>query len=109
MDYRCPACSTNLGRQKFSQTVMGGLEVECPRCKSVIRLNLHPAETAIIMLNFAAIVVLAAFAYWLQSRGLALAAVGAGFVGTSALPLLERTWWRNWPRYAPMAPKQSPN
>ncbi len=108
MDYRCPACRANLGKQKFSHAVMGGLEIECTHCKSIVRVNVHPAETVIIMFNFAAILVLAVFAYWFQSRGLVLVAVGAGLVGASALPLLERTWLRNWPRYAPMARDPAP-
>ncbi len=103
MDYRCPVCRANIAKRRLSQTAMVKLEVQCPHCGSVVRHNVHRAETVIVMLNFAAIAVLAAFAYWFQSRDLVLVAVGAAIVGASALPLLEHTYLRNWPRYVPMA------
>ena len=108
MDYRCPVCRANLGTRKFSQSITVGLETECPQCGSVIRVNVHPAETAIVAFNFAAIVALAAFAYRLQSRGLVLVAVGAGLAGAAALPVIERTWLRAWPRYLPMVKDANP-
>ena len=107
MDYRCPVCRENIAKRRLSQTVMLKLEIECPRCNSVVRHNIHRAETIIVLLDFAAIIVLAAFAYWFQSRGMVLVAVGAALVGASALPLLERTYLRTWPRYATTV--QSPN
>ena len=91
MDYRCPVCRENIAKRRLSQTVMLGLEIECPRCNSVVRHNIHRAETIIVLLNFAVILVLAVFAYWFQSRGLVLVAVGAALVGAAASPLLERT------------------
>ncbi len=100
MDYRCPVCRENIAKRRLSQTVMLGLEIECPRCNSVVRHNIHRVESMIVLLNFAVILVLAAFAYWFQSRGLVLVAVGAALVGAAALPLLERTYLRTWPRYA---------
>jgi len=100
MDYRCPVCRENIAKRRLSQTVMLGLEIECPRCNSVVRHNIHRAETIIVLLDFAAIIVLAAFAYWFQSRGLVLVAVGAAMVGAATLPLLERIYLRTWPRYA---------
>lgn len=100
MDYRCPACRADLGKRRLSQAIAPRMTIECSHCKSVIRLNIHRAETIIVLLNFAIIVVLAVFAYWFQSRGLVLVAFGAAMVGASALPLLERTALRTWPRYA---------
>ena len=76
------------------------MSIECSHCKSVIHLNIHRSETIIVLLNFAVIVVLAVFAYWFQSRGLVLVAVGAAMVGAATLPLLERIYLRTWPRYA---------
>ncbi|MBE0614576.1 MAG: hypothetical protein IH604_12975 [Burkholderiales bacterium] len=76
------------------------LEMQCPHCKSVVVYNIHRLEHAIVLLNFAVIVVLAAFAYWFQSRGLVVVAAGAAVVGAAALPVLERTYLRSWPRYA---------
>lgn len=101
MDYRCPACRADLGkRHKLRQAIVARLETDCPYCKRTIRLNVHRAETIIVLLNFGTIVVLCALAYWFQSQVLALLVAGAVMLGTLALPLLERTYLRAWPRYA---------
>lgn len=100
MDYRCPLCRANLGQRRLSQAIAPRMTIECSHCHGVIRLNIHTAETIVVSLNFAALAVLAVFAYWFQSRGLVLVAVGAAMVGASALPLLERTALRTWARYA---------
>jgi len=76
------------------------MEIECSHCKSTIHLNVHRAEEIIVLLSFGAIIVIAACAYWFESRGLGLSAFGAAMVGALALPLLEHTYLRNWPRYA---------
>lgn len=83
------------------------MEIDCSHCKSTIRLNVHRAETIIVLLNFGTIIVLAAFAYWFQSQGLVLSALGAAMVGALALPVLEQTYLRTWPRYASIV--QSPD
>ena len=84
------------------------MEIDCSHCKGTIRLNVHRAEEIVVLLDFAAIIVLAAFAYWFQSRGLVLAALGAAMVGALALPLLERTYLRTWPRYATIVRSPDP-
>lgn len=84
------------------------LEIECRHCKCVVRHNIHRAETIIVLLDFAAIIVLAAFAYWFQSRDLVLVAVGAAMAGAAALPVLERTYLRTWPRYVAIAQRPEP-
>lgn len=76
------------------------MEIDCSHCKSTIRLNVHRAEAIVLFLGFGAFVVLAALAYWLQSHGLMLLAFGAAMASALAMPLLERTWLRTWPRYA---------
>jgi DNA-directed RNA polymerase subunit RPC12/RpoP len=101
MDYRCPDCGTNLRRRGWTDAVVARMEVECSHCRNVIRLNIHPAEVTLVLLIFGTIVVLAAFGYWFQSRGLMLAVFGAAMAGALALPLLERVYLRSWPRYAP--------
>lgn len=106
MDYRCPVCREAIAKRRLSETVMLKLEIECPRCNSVVRHNIHRVEHVIVLLNFAALIVLAAFAYWFQSRSLVLVAVGVAIVGASALPVLERTYLRAWPRY--VRAQQSP-
>ena len=100
MDYRCPSCTADLGRRKLIHSIIARMEMDCPHCGRTIRLNIHRAEMAVVLLNFGTIVVLGAFAYWLQSHGLALALFGALMLGALALPLLEQTWLRTWPRYA---------
>lgn len=107
MDYRCPVCKANLRRRRLSEAVVSRMEIECSHCRNVIRLNIHPAEVAIVLLVFGTIIVTTAFGYWLQSRGLTLTAFGAAMVGALALPLLERGFLRSWPRYAPI--DQSPD
>ena len=100
MDYRCPVCRANLGTRRLSQVIVTRMEIDCSHCKSTIRLNVHRAEEIIVLLSFGTIIVFAACAYWLESQGLALSAFGAAMVGALALPLLEQTYLRNWPRYA---------
>lgn len=100
MDYRCPVCRENLGKRRVTQAVVTRMEIDCPRCKSQVRLRVHVAEEIVVLLSFGTIVVLAAFAYWFQSQGLVIAALGAAMLGALALPLLEQTYLRHWPRYA---------
>ncbi len=76
------------------------MEIDCSHCKSTIRLNVHRAEEIVVLLSFGTIIVLAAFAYWFESQGLVLSALGAAMMGALALPLLEQTYLRTWPRYA---------
>lgn len=99
MDYRCPLCSADLGKRKLTQAIIARMETECPSCKGTIRLNVHRAEAVTVVLGFAVIVVLAALAYRTQSHNLALAAFFAAMAGALALPLLEHTYLRTWPRY----------
>ena len=102
MDYRCPLCGANLGRRRLTQAVVTQMEIECSGCKSQIRLNVHLVEEIVVLLSFGTIVVLAGFAYWFQSQGLVITALGAAMLGALALPLLEKTYLRTWPRYAPL-------
>ena len=99
MDHRCPVCGTNQTKSKFGQSIVMRMETECAHCHGRLRLNVHPAESFVVVLDFAAIIVLAAFAYWFQSRELVLFAVGAAMLGASVLPAIERTYLRSWPRY----------
>jgi hypothetical protein len=99
MDYRCPACAANLAKRKFTQAIVIRMERDCPHCNSILRLNVHRAEEIAVLASVGTVVVLAAAAYWLQSQVLALAAFGAAMVAALALPLLEQTYLRNWPRF----------
>ena len=100
MDYRCPVCKANLGTRRLSQAVITRMEIDCSHCKAKIHLNVHRAEEIVVLLGFGAIIAFAVCAYRLQSQALALAAVLAAMAGALALPVLERTWLRTWPRYA---------
>lgn len=75
------------------------MEIACSHCKSTIRLNVHRAEEIVVLLSFGTIVVLAASAYWFESQGLVLSAFGAAMAGALALPVIEKTYLRSWPRY----------
>ena len=103
MDHRCPVCRADLGRRRLSQAIVARMEIDCSNCKSRLRLNIHRAETLVVMISFGILVALGLLIYWLRSEALALAALGAALVGSLALPLLERTWLRAWPRYSPVA------
>ena len=103
MDYRCPICRADLGHRKLSQAIVARMEMDCTHCKGRVRLNVHRLEMIIVMFNFGAIAVMGALAYWYQSQGLMLVAIGAAMAGVLALPVLERTGLRNWPRYTPAA------
>ena len=84
------------------------MEMDCSHCKSPIRLNVHQAEEIVVLLSFGTVVVLAVFAYWFQSQGLVITALGAAMAGALALPLLERTYLRSWPRYASRVQRPEP-
>jgi len=77
MDYRCPVCPADLGKRRLGQAILIKMAIECSHCKSVLYLNVHRVETIIVVINFAAIVVLAAFAYWFESKGMVRAAFDA--------------------------------
>jgi DNA-directed RNA polymerase subunit RPC12/RpoP len=100
MDYRCPDCGAHLGKRKLTQAIVARMEVDCSNCRSTIRLNVHPSEAILVVLSFGAIIALGALAYGLQSEPLALATFGAVMLGALALPVLEHTYLRTWPRYA---------
>jgi DNA-directed RNA polymerase subunit RPC12/RpoP len=107
MDYRCPNCEANLRRRKLSQTVVARMHIDCPRCKSTIRLNIHRVEGIVVMFSFGTVVVLGALAYLFQSQGLVVLALGTAMLGALAFFVLERTYLKAWPRYASTA--KSPN
>ena len=108
MDYRCPVCGVNLRRRKLSQAVVTRMERACSHCKSTIRLNVHRAEVIIVLLIFGTIVVLGAVAYSFQSQVMAIFTFGAAMVGALALPLLEQTYLRTWPRYTSTVKNPNP-
>ncbi len=105
MDYRCPICGKEIVKRKPIHSIVTQMEIDCPHCKGRVQLNVHRAEVAIVLLAFSAIAVLAALAYGFGSQGqnVVLGALAVAGLGVAALPVLERTWLRNWPRYIPVA------
>lgn len=102
MDYSCPLCSGSLARRKLTQAIIARMEIDCPHCKRKILLNVHPVEMAVVVVFFFVFLALGLLAYWTKSHGLLLAAFGAAMLGSLALPALERTYLRSWPRYTPL-------
>ena len=84
------------------------MEIECSNCNSRIQHNFHRAEVFVVVSGFGTFAVLAALAYRLQSQSLMLYAFGAAMVSALALPLLERTYLRTWPRFVPTAHSPEP-
>lgn len=105
MNYRCPYCEKDLKTRKLSHAVVARAETDCVHCKSRLCYNVHRLEFTIVMFNFAAVAVFIAAAYWLHSKTLAIIAFGAAMLGALTLPVLERTWLKDWPRFAKAAPK----
>ena len=99
MQYRCPACSADLGKGRRSQSLLTRMECDCTRCAARLRLNVHTLEAVVVVADFGAIVLFGALAWFLQSHVFALLALGAVALGAAVLPLLERVWLRDWPRY----------
>lgn len=100
MDHRCPECGASLARRKLVHAVVARIEIDCAHCGRRIRLNIHPLESAVVMANFAVVLALGALAYWTRSEQMVLWTLAAAMFAGVAVPLLERTVLRNWPRYA---------
>lgn len=108
MDYRCPDCRRDLKTRKLMQAVVTRMETECSFCKRVLRLNVHRAEVVTVLLSFGTILAMAATAYWFESREALLVALGAAMAGSLALPVMEKTTLRSWPRYTSSTRQSDP-
>jgi hypothetical protein len=82
------------------------MDLECPHCAGPLRVNVHHAETGLVLAIVGGCLALAALAYALRSQPLLLFALGAGMAGAVATYVLERVWLRSWPRYLPRAPRR---
>jgi DNA-directed RNA polymerase subunit RPC12/RpoP len=100
MDYRCPVCGANLAKRKLTQAIVARMEIDCSHCGRKIRLNVHLAEEITVLAGFGSFVALATVAYSTQSQALGLAAFAVAMLTALALPLLEKTYLRAWPRYS---------
>jgi len=99
MDYRCPLCGADLAKSKPARSLIARMNVDCPRCLGRLQVNVHRAETVLVLASVAGGVALAALAYARQSQGLLLAALGLGMAGAAVIYVAERTWLRAWPRF----------
>jgi predicted Zn finger-like uncharacterized protein len=102
MDYRCPVCGVDLPRRKLSHAIVARMEIDCPHCKTRIRLNVHQVEVAATVVHFGAILAFCVVAYLQMGQGLFLLTLAAAGAGALVVPLLDRTWLRTWPRYSKM-------
>ena len=87
--------------RKLVHSIIARMEMDCAHCNRRIRLNMHAIEERIVFASFGSFLVLMVLAYMQKSQVLALLAVAAGMVVPTVLPILERTWLKNWARYVP--------
>jgi DNA-directed RNA polymerase subunit RPC12/RpoP len=104
MDYRCAHCGRDLAASKPARSLIARMDVDCPHCLGRLQMNVHRAETGLVLGSVAGGVALAALAYTRHSQALLLSALGVGLAGAIAVYIVERTWLRGWPRFRPRAP-----
>jgi hypothetical protein len=103
VNHRCPHCGRDLASRKLAGAIIARMDLDCPQCHGALTVNVHPAETGLVLASVGGAGALAALAYAAQSQGLLLAALAVGIGGAGAVYVLERTRLRDWPRYAPRA------
>jgi hypothetical protein len=103
MDHRCPACCADLGRLR-ARSVIPRMELDCPACRARIEVNVHPVESALMMASFAAFVGFGALFYLFGREGFLVLAL-ASLSPPALVPLVERRWFKAWPRYRKVAPR----
>lgn len=103
MNHRCPHCGRDLVSRKLAQSIVARMDLDCPQCHGALTVNVHPAETGLVLASVGGAAALALLAYAAQSQRLLLAALAVGIGGAAAIYVLERTRLRNWPRYVPRA------
>lgn len=105
MDYRCPFCRESAGIRKLANSVLTRTEVDCPKCKRRLQLNVHSVEAAAMILYCAGFVGLVALGYLLDQRGLLAVGIIVGLAGWIAMHVLERTYLKTWRRYVAKPPE----
>lgn len=96
MEHRCPACGADLFRS--ARSVMPRMAFDCPACRARIEVNVHPVESALMIASFVTFVAFGVLFYVFKQDGFLVAALAA-LAPAALLPLLERRWFRGWPRY----------
>jgi DNA-directed RNA polymerase subunit RPC12/RpoP len=104
MDYRCPSCGRDLAGSKPVRSIVARMNLDCPHCLARLQVNVHRAETLLVLGTVAGCVALAVLAYLSQDRTLLLAALGGGMAGAAAIYAAERTTLRAWPRFRAREP-----
>jgi hypothetical protein len=99
MDFRCPLCGRDLASSKAARSLIARMDLDCLHCLGRLQVNVHRAETLLVLGTVAGCVALAALAYVRQSQGLLLAALGLGMAGAAAIYVAERTALHTWPRF----------
>jgi hypothetical protein len=103
MDFRCPLCRRDLATVKAARSLIARMDLDCPHCFARLQVNVHRAETFLVLGTVAGCVALAALAYARQSQALLLTALALGMAGAAAVYIAERTLLRAWPRFRPRA------
>jgi len=99
MDYRCPRCGRDLAGSKPVRSLIARMDLDCPHCLARLQVNVHRAETLLVLGTVTGCVALATLAYLRQDQALLLAALGGGMAGAAAIYAAERTALRAWPRF----------
>lgn len=81
------------------RSLIARMDLDCPHCFARLQVNVHRAETLLVLGTVAGCVALAALAYLSQDRELLLVALGGGMAGAAAIYAAERTALRAWPRF----------
>lgn len=98
MEYRCPACNSDLSSRRLVGRVIPRMEIDCPFCLKRIEMNVHPLESTVMIACFAGFVGCAALFYALKNNALLVAAL-ACLAPSALLPLFERRFFKRWPRF----------
>ena len=108
MDYKCPGCSQSLrGKNLRTRRLPGERSILplkigniCPYCNAALRVNPNPLELKLT--SVALVIMLTGFvlSHVFQSGALFLATGALMAAFGTALLVLSRTKFREWPRYA---------
>jgi hypothetical protein len=99
MKHNCPACGADLSRHRsLMRSVIPRMALDCPACRARIEVNVHPVESWLMVASFLGFVACGVIYYASGREGFVVAAL-ACLAPAGVLPMLERYWFRDWPRY----------
>jgi len=107
MDYKCPRCRESLRRQGITTRLLPGertvvpmrVGYACRFCDATLRMNPHPLEMKLMSVALVATCSLFVVSRHLESKLLFMAATALMLAFSTALIVLSRTRFREWPRY----------